>query len=273
MVFTFGPTGSFGYASAAPASSNKLGWWSNWGERPIPSSNILPTEEIRAQLRYRHGDWHDPVIQQVIETMETDRIYPIWTTPALPCWGPRGAVLLGDAAHTFQATSGQGAGQALEDSVTFSLLLGHYLNAAKKYGERGEDGDVEKEEGDEASDEDDEERAREAIDKATKALYGIRSPRVALIRDRAKNLYLTDRRIDSVVLEYLYYLFIFVVIRFPVVGKSPLLLLLRWQKGLKEDPGVDCAGHLIIGNVFKEPKEWNSEEEVRRYVESERERG
>ncbi|RYO97378.1 hypothetical protein DL765_011222 [Monosporascus sp. GIB2] len=153
IVFTFGPTGSFGYCSAAPESQRKLGWWSNWGTPDIPDSNIVNSEEIRRQLRERHGTWKDPVIQYIIENMTTDRVYPIWTTPDLPHWGQRGAVLLGDAAHTLPATSGQGAGQALEDSVTFSLLLSHFLAKVETAG-----GDL---------------TLKEAIELSSKGLYEI----------------------------------------------------------------------------------------------------
>ncbi|RYO85715.1 hypothetical protein DL766_008976 [Monosporascus sp. MC13-8B] len=99
IVFTLGPTGSFGYCSAAPESQRKLGWWSNWGTPDIPDGNVVNSEKIRRQLRDRHGTWKDPVIQYIIKNMTTDRVYPIWTTPDLPHWGERGAVLLGDAAH------------------------------------------------------------------------------------------------------------------------------------------------------------------------------
>lgn len=168
MVFTFGPTGSFGYCSAAPLLQRKLGRWSNWGNPNVPDRNVADTEEIRRQLQERHGTWKDPVIQSIIENMTTDRAYPIWTTPNLPYWGDAGAVLLGDAAHTLQATSGQGAGQALEDSVTFSLLLSHYMT---KFETPGSILTVE-----------------EGVKLSAIALYEIRNPRVAAIRARARNL-------------------------------------------------------------------------------------
>ncbi|EXJ68878.1 uncharacterized protein A1O5_07810 [Cladophialophora psammophila CBS 110553] len=60
-----------------------------------------------------------------------DAAYPTWTTPELPSWSSRGrAVLVGDAAHALQPSSGQGACQALEDAEALALFLGHYLSAA-----------------------------------------------------------------------------------------------------------------------------------------------
>ena len=200
MVFTFGPSGSFGYCCAAPLPQRKIGWWSNWGMIDVPHHNVVEPEVIRRQLQERHGSWKDPVIQTIIKSMNTDRIYPIWTTPNLPHWGTRGAILLGDAAHTLQATSGQGAAQALEDGVTFSLLLSHFLTKAQT---AGSDLTIEK-----------------GIELTAKALYDIRNPKVSAIRARARNLYVTNKRIKNIVVEYLYYCFIYVWTNFPIIGQS-----------------------------------------------------
>ena len=128
MVFTFGPAGSFGYCSAAPPEQRRLSWWSNWGNPDPPLGNAaLDAETIKRHLLERHSNWQDSSIHTIIDRSSTDRMYPVWTTPDLPHWGQRGAVLLGDAAHTLQATSGSGANQALEDAVVFSLLLSNFL--------------------------------------------------------------------------------------------------------------------------------------------------
>ena len=172
----------------------------------IPENNVVDPEEIRRQLKDRHGSWKDPVIQSIIRSMTTDRIYPIWTTPNLPYWGARGAILIGDAAHTLQATSGQGAAQALEDGVTFSLLLSHYTAKVD-----AGDNDL---------------TTEKSIELTARALYEIRNPRVAAIRARARNLYVTNKRINNIVVEYLYYCFIYVWTNFPIIGQSLHLLFL-----------------------------------------------
>ncbi|KAL8743031.1 MAG: hypothetical protein Q9190_004575 [Brigantiaea leucoxantha] len=160
-----------------------------------------------------------------------DRVYPIWTTPNLPNWGHSGAVLLQDAAHTLQATSGQGASQALEDSVTFSMLLSYYIAKAET-----PEANLTVEEG---------------IQLAIKALYEIRNPRVTKVRDRARNLYLTNKRIKKIVLEYMYYCFVFIWTNFPIIGLFVLSPIPRT---------------LIVGNVFKELDEWNAQDKVRDYL-------
>ncbi|OAL24477.1 hypothetical protein AYO20_10635 [Fonsecaea nubica] len=59
-----------------------------------------------------------------------DAAYPTWTTPELPYWSLRGrAVLVGDAAHALQPSSGQGASQALEDAEALALSLREYYLA------------------------------------------------------------------------------------------------------------------------------------------------
>ncbi|SMR43163.1 unnamed protein product [Zymoseptoria tritici ST99CH_1E4] len=223
IVVTFGPTGSFGYCSSAPASHKRVGWWSNWRTTEPPLSSFMDAEEIQAGLYDRHKTWKDPVIQACIKTTTTDRIYPLWTTPDLPHWGTNGVVLLGDSAHTLQATSGQGAAQALEDVVTFSLLLAHFTAKAQQS---------------EA-----ELSVEQAIDAASKGLFEIRHARVRNIRTRARNLYASRGRIDNVVLEYLYYAYLYAA------------------------TNVRFIGEWMIGNSFIEPNEWNAEAEVQKYLE------
>lgn len=198
VVVTFGPTGSFGYAAAAPLSQRRLGWWSNWPTDEPPISSYTDAHEVRRQLEARHSTWADPIIQKCISESSTDRVYPLWTTPHLPHWGQKGCVLLGDAAHTLQATSGQGAAQALEDTVTFSLLLARSL--AKLPSDPSTS------------------QTAQAIDAASKGLYELRHERVANIKSRARNLYFGRRQARNVFWEYLYYCFLFAVTNFPVIG-------------------------------------------------------
>jgi 2-polyprenyl-6-methoxyphenol hydroxylase-like FAD-dependent oxidoreductase len=158
-----------------------------------PESNSVDPEEVHKQLLDRHGSWKDPVIQEIIAAMSTDRIYPLWTTPELPYWGRDRALILGDAAHTLQANSGQGASQALEDSVAFTLLLASYLTKGKS--DQG------------------------AIDLATRGLYKIRNPDVQTIKSQARNLFIMEKRFNNVIVEYALYCFIFLWTRFPVLSK------------------------------------------------------
>jgi len=107
----------------------------------------------------RHKNWKNPSIAAILEYIESeesltssspptpqttphthlnlrppppsaalDASYPTWTTPELPNWTLNGrAVLVGDAAHALQPSSGQGACQALEDAEALALFLKHHL--------------------------------------------------------------------------------------------------------------------------------------------------
>lgn len=113
-------------------------------------------------LLARHKKWKNPAISAIINYIESssptttsapspyppppasiyannddltpnralEACFPTWTTPELPHWTLRGrAVLVGDAAHALQPSSGQGACQALEDAEALALLLKHHLNS------------------------------------------------------------------------------------------------------------------------------------------------
>lgn len=141
MTITFGGSGMFGYvysSSSQPdeyraladhisSSGDTLTWWSTYGMKEPPDPKTVDRIAITEDLRKRHANWSDPVIQEIIRSVNVETIYPTWTTPELPIWDRDGIVLLGDAAHALPPTSGQGSAQALEDSVSFPMMLAHYL--------------------------------------------------------------------------------------------------------------------------------------------------
>lgn len=51
--------------------------------------------------------------------------------PELPHCGEKAIVLIGDAAHAIDPTTGQGASQALEDPQTFALLLAELFDVER----------------------------------------------------------------------------------------------------------------------------------------------
>jgi 2-polyprenyl-6-methoxyphenol hydroxylase-like FAD-dependent oxidoreductase len=106
-------------------------------------------------LLQRHSTWKNAPVSAIIEYVSThalehehengngtedsyagagagkalDACYPTWTTPELPTWARGGrAVLVGDAAHALQPSSGQGACQGLEDAEALVLFLKRYLS-------------------------------------------------------------------------------------------------------------------------------------------------
>jgi len=196
MVFTFGANGFFGYCASGDKETM---WWSTY-EAPIPEKLKMDPEDIRAQLQSRHCMWKDPVIQDVLEKASVESIYPTWTTPLLPNWGSNGLVLVGDAAHGLQPTSGQGSSQAFEDAHTIALLLKHYLDKASK----GE-GTV-----------------RQACDQAAKALYEIRGSRIKSIVDRTKHM-ANNKKDMSFVKEMIGYFFMWLLGTLPFSVAAKLM--------------------------------------------------
>lgn len=141
MTITFGGSGMFGYVYSSSSQSEEhrasadhilspgdtLTWWSTYGMKESPDPKTVDQTAITEDLRKRHANWRDPVIQEIIRSVNVETIYPTWTTPELPIWDRDGIVLLGDAAHALPPTSGQGSAQALEDAESFPMMLAHYL--------------------------------------------------------------------------------------------------------------------------------------------------
>jgi len=167
MAITFGPNGFFGHGYIGDISQrvntptksvsrpNNVGpvaaWWSTFSS-PTPNPfQIHDTPNITAStpgikttfdkiaalasLLDRHKSWSDPTIKAILayvsENRTIEHTYPTYTTPELPTWTnhPANTILIGDAAHALQPSSGQGACQALEDAESLALFLSHYLRA------------------------------------------------------------------------------------------------------------------------------------------------
>ena len=82
-----------------------------WG----PSGDL---EDLRRSFAGATGD-----VLDLIDRITSALITPLYFRDPLPVWGTERVVLLGDAAHPALPSSAQGAGQALEDSVTLAACL------------------------------------------------------------------------------------------------------------------------------------------------------
>jgi 2-polyprenyl-6-methoxyphenol hydroxylase-like FAD-dependent oxidoreductase len=204
IVFTFGPNGFFGYGAPNP---NGTMWWSTCEAAAPPGQRKIDVDDLRKQLQARHGNWKDPVIQDIIEKVDVDTIYPVWTVPELPRWGEKGLVVLGDAAHALDSTSGQGCSQAFEDAKCLALLLSRFVDAGKKSVVIGSDhGDG------------DEERLQDAVDKSIAAFYEIRNPRLQKIVARTK-LASSQKKDMGLVAEMMMCMFLWLMGKVPAIGK------------------------------------------------------
>ncbi|KJZ75700.1 hypothetical protein HIM_04857 [Hirsutella minnesotensis 3608] len=210
MNFVFGGNGFFGYFFADSAESSpyrdspcyvsepgdKLAWWSSFTAEECPDPKNLDVEVVSRQLRQRHGNWKDPVVRKVLESIRVENMYPTWSVPPLPTWERDGVVLLGDAAHALPPTSGQGSSQALEDAEAFTLFFCHYLREA-----------YETQQTDCAS-------RKQVIKKAAKQYMDLRLPRVTKLLENAQRTQ-NSKRDMNIFQEYAMYFFMWIMGWFP----------------------------------------------------------
>ncbi|KAI1150090.1 FAD/NAD(P)-binding domain-containing protein [Nemania diffusa] len=137
----------YGYTTGNPQDSSKAGntatWWSTYTLNKCPEDwRNIDKDDVKKQLQKRHLGWQNTAVQNIVQDVEVDSLYPTFITPLLPTWEKGGCVLVGDAAHALQPSSGQGASMALEDCEALALFLCHYLRedpdsglvkAAKQY--------------------------------------------------------------------------------------------------------------------------------------------
>jgi 2-polyprenyl-6-methoxyphenol hydroxylase-like FAD-dependent oxidoreductase len=202
LTFTFGPNGFFGYG-ASDASTTF--WWSTCEAESPPGELRLDVSKMRKQLKDRHGWWKDPVIQDILSKADVQSIYPTWTTPPLPRWGEDGIVLVGDAAHALQPTSGQGISQGLEDAKTLALCLEKYLADGSALAVGGGAGK-------------EEEELLTAMNKATDVFYKVRSPRTNKIAERTKMM-ASSKKAQSFFAEMGVCFFLWLLGKFPSMGE------------------------------------------------------
>ncbi|KAF2454551.1 hypothetical protein BDY21DRAFT_423490 [Lineolata rhizophorae] len=231
MVFTFGPTGFFGYSGSAPG--NSLMWWSTY-ELPLETARAETNgARTKRRLQERHGRWKDPVVRDLVEVVDVDPPYLSWTVPELPAWGKGGVVLVGDAAHALQSTSGQGASQAFEDGLTLSLLLAHYLRKVytqqQQQQQQSESGAMSE---------------LEAVKLSARKLFEIRSPRTGEIARTARKLD-GGKKSHGPLFEIMLFAFFWLVAKVPAIGK------------------------LLVGDRHEILFGWSAEREVKKAVEKE----
>ena len=140
MNLVFGPNGFFGYGmiEAEKGEDGELrgqkgAWWSTYHQADCPERKKLDRKVVIEALVRRHGHWKNATVKAVLKHISDvskgiDDVYPTWTTPELPTWEKYGCILVGDAAHALQPSSGQGTSQAFEDAEAFTLLLKSYMS-------------------------------------------------------------------------------------------------------------------------------------------------
>jgi 2-polyprenyl-6-methoxyphenol hydroxylase-like FAD-dependent oxidoreductase len=210
MNFIYGGNGFFGYFFSESNTlaqdrdspyevsepGESLAWWSTYEIKDCPDRKTLDMADVTRQLRARHANWKEPVVQKIIQSLRVESMYPTWTSPALPTWQRNGVVLVGDAAHALPSSSGQGSSQALEDVEAFALFLAHSL---RKGGAIGSQATAETQ--------------KKSINAAAKLYMAIRQPHVKEILEFAQRTQ-DKKREMGLIKEYSMYAFM------KVIGKS-----------------------------------------------------
>ncbi|KAM5354987.1 hypothetical protein ACJ41O_001633 [Fusarium nematophilum] len=219
--FIFGGNGFFGYffSDSSPSEPHRdspfhvsepgdsLAWWSTYEIKECPDPKSLDIDDVVRQLRERHAQWKDPVVQKILASLRVQNMYPTWTSPQLPTWERDGVVLLGDAAHALPPTSGQGVSQALEDCEAFALFLAHHLGKIT---------------------EDDGSSMKQAVNRASKQYMALRQPRVTEILKAAQKIQNSKRNM-GVVQEYAMYTFMRVFGLFPGLAAKPTRRVIEYN--------------------------------------------
>ncbi|KAJ5330145.1 hypothetical protein N7452_010535 [Penicillium brevicompactum] len=218
MNFIFGGNGFFGYffSESAKSAPNRdspyhvsepgesLAWWSTYEVEECPDRQTLDMVDVTRQLRERHADWTEPVVQKIIGSLHVENMYPTWTAPTLPTWERDGVVLIGDAAHALPPTSGQGSSQALEDAEALALFLAQSMHGICGNGSKVAAG-----------------TQKQAIIAATRSYMAIRQPRVREILDFARKTQNNKRQMGRIK-EYSMYAFMKVIGLFPNLMANPI---------------------------------------------------
>jgi hypothetical protein len=198
-----------------------------------PSQQSLPNTVLEASddRRRTEGPFQDPdparhstpTLNPFDPLLGLQTSYPTYTTPELPYWHVGGrAILIGDAAHALQPSSGQGASQALEDAEALSLLLAHFLSSSVSSTSSTSTSSA-------FSDENNTTTA--AIKTALEIFESIRKPRVHKIYNHSQKTSRMKGDMD-LMMEWLMYLMIwltcacrpelsFIPMSFPPMGQNP----------------------------------------------------
>eukprot|EP00834_Sanchytrium_tribonematis_P002261 NODE_66_length_25735_cov_0.318497.p7 type:complete len:436 gc:universal NODE_66_length_25735_cov_0.318497:24172-25479(+) len=125
MQQTKGYLGGFGIT---PSKDDQMIWWSN-----VPQEKELSREELKelkpkmkGRLLELFKGWHSPIEKLVEQSNMLDLLDAIYDLPDLETWSKGRIVLIGDACHAMSPNAGQGASQAIEDSITLAKYLKKY---------------------------------------------------------------------------------------------------------------------------------------------------
>jgi 2-polyprenyl-6-methoxyphenol hydroxylase-like FAD-dependent oxidoreductase len=120
---TWGQGVRFGWV---PLTGDRVYWFAvkNAPERQEPD-----TRGHQVELLELFGSWHSPIPETIAGTPEHSILrHDIYDREPVANWGSGAVTLVGDAAHPMTPNTGQGAAQAVEDSVVLTDCLNRYVS-------------------------------------------------------------------------------------------------------------------------------------------------
>ncbi|MFT4235518.1 MAG: FAD-dependent monooxygenase [Microbacterium sp.] len=110
-----------------PLPDDRVYWFATESAAAGQRAEDEPGGNEHSAVRERFGHWHPPILDCIDATPPGAVLrHDIYDLARLPATFVKGrTVLLGDAAHGMTPNLGQGAGQAIEDAATLTLLLRH----------------------------------------------------------------------------------------------------------------------------------------------------
>lgn len=108
-----------------PLPDDRVYWFATESTTAGQHADDEPGQNEHSAVRERFGNWHPPILACIDATPTAAVLrHDIYDLARIPTTFVKGrTVLLGDAAHGMTPNLGQGAGQAIEDAATLTLLL------------------------------------------------------------------------------------------------------------------------------------------------------
>lgn len=119
---------AYGYVENPENKESDLLWYTYLNQKSRKSKaelNKISNEELLGRVKESVDGWHSPIEKLVTSSTEYCRA-SISDVVEVDRWFKDGAVIIGDAAHSMNPISGQGACTAMEDAYMLSLLLEKY---------------------------------------------------------------------------------------------------------------------------------------------------
>ena len=119
---------AYGYVDNPKSEEPDLLWYTYLNQKSRKSKtelNKISNEELLDRVKESVDGWHSPIEKLVASSTDYCRA-SISDVVEVDCWFKDGAVIIGDAAHSMNPISGQGACTAMEDAYMLSLLLKKY---------------------------------------------------------------------------------------------------------------------------------------------------